>query len=298
MAFVKKLLIKGKRTMERLRSSLITHHLSLLIHPALHQHTHEIAIDEQNSLSYNGIHTRSSYNSKLCLSVLFTIIVTASIIEIQHIHQRLPSNHDLATATVPFPSNAAVRVLQRLFSCRSETECAFIAVEQILELLDTLKQVLHCDSPQQCTTMLRERYTPTSKQKDIFDQSILQQHVQQAMLRSQHGPAMDYGKTAPFITHHPAFEPMMEEFEPKEEWRNTTMSDLNIVGMRKTGTTHLYRLLQSHPKVTNFSRGKEKNSFTRIWRKLFIGYHGIRRPWHNLPMQPLQGASMGPKQLV
>jgi hypothetical protein len=48
------------------------------------------------------------------------------------------------------------------------------------------------------------------------------------------------------------------QFEPKEEWKYSHYADINIVGLPKAGTSHLYQLLVSHPSLVPFHRVRKE----------------------------------------
>ena len=47
------------------------------------------------------------------------------------------------------------------------------------------------------------------------------------------------------------------KWEPEPNWVNNSFADINIVGLRKAGTSHLYRIIASHPEVERFAVRKE-----------------------------------------
>ena len=49
----------------------------------------------------------------------------------------------------------------------------------------------------------------------------------------------------------------LEKWKPQPNWTNTSFADINIVGFPKAGTSHLYRIIASHPEVERFAAVKE-----------------------------------------
>ena len=47
------------------------------------------------------------------------------------------------------------------------------------------------------------------------------------------------------------------EWKPEPSWVNNSFADINIVGFPKAGTSHLYRIIASHPEVEHFGPVKE-----------------------------------------
>jgi hypothetical protein len=235
--------------------------------------------------------------------LIFLGIITTSILEIRQFHL----NYDWRKDDSGMEERVMLLdLLQNTLNCNSEIQCLEQAERKLspaaLKLVDKVQNILHCNNPAQCITMLENgptkpfqnkatsslstKETPEvgittdAQQKKKNDQRILAYHMRESILRSQRGPDIEYGETAPFVNNHPAFEPRMKDYIPKNEWRETTTPDLNIVGLYKAGTTHLYRLLQSHPRVTNFTYGKEailiksngamthvNNEIVSLWQK-------------------------------
>jgi hypothetical protein len=186
---------------------------------------------------------------------------------------------------LPTTSSSWHSILQSGLECHSEWECIErakrILSPETLLLWETLQRKLQCHSFHDCLRVVldKEESTPSLKhdsaplesnersepdelledaqQKSKVDREILMSHVQEALDRSQRDPVDEYGTSAPFLDSHPAFVPLLDEYRPRDEWRNVNVPDLNVVGLFKAGTTHLYSLLESHPLVTNFAHGKE-----------------------------------------
>ena len=57
--------------------------------------------------------------------------------------------------------------------------------------------------------------------------------------------------------NHPAFENIPEPYQPKPEWTRRHFPLINILGLPKAGTSHLYQILTTHAKMTRFSENKE-----------------------------------------
>jgi hypothetical protein len=238
-----------------------------------------------HSLCYTKVHTWLPFVSRVVNGALLLFGVTFSILQIRSMHHYFPIYDDWmalypvldTSSNVPLndttSSNTTLHVLQQMFPCNTKAECAALAQEPLplktIQLLHQIQQLLQCKNPQQCIEMLRSTYTLEEQEKDEFEQNLLHQQIQQAVNRSQQDIAIEYGMTPPFVNHHPAFENLLHQYQPKEEWLLTTIPDLNIVGLPKAGTTHLYRLLQSHPQVTNFTFSKEVNLLRldgdRVW---------------------------------
>ena len=80
-----------------------------------------------------------------------------------------------------------------------------------------------------------------------------------------------YQNVTVFRDTHPAFQPLDPQYQPRHAWRDTTIPDLNIVGLGKTGTSQLYQILTSHEATVPFSdkakeycmsrRSPQKNAF-------------------------------------
>lgn len=49
----------------------------------------------------------------------------------------------------------------------------------------------------------------------------------------------------------------LEKWKPQPNWTNNSFADINIVGFPKAGTSHLYRIIASHPEVERFAAVKE-----------------------------------------
>jgi hypothetical protein len=170
--------------------------------------------------------------------------------------------------------------LQRLLNCTSAQECFQQADHKLspstLQVLDTIQRQLNCHNTQQCLQILQKNsftkntmaLLPTignndtnneeliyTQLKHAADQEILERHVRHAWERGQR--AEDYRTPVPFVDYHPAFVPLLSPLQPLPEWTDVNIPDLNVVGLGKAGTTHLYGLLQSHPRVTNYTYDKE-----------------------------------------
>lgn len=62
---------------------------------------------------------------------------------------------------------------------------------------------------------------------------------------------------AKIARNHPAFANMTKHYEPKPEWKRSHFPHINILGLPKAGTSHLYQILTTHAQVTRFSENKE-----------------------------------------
>ncbi|KAG7367939.1 sulfotransferase family protein [Nitzschia inconspicua] len=56
---------------------------------------------------------------------------------------------------------------------------------------------------------------------------------------------------------HPAFENMTEPFKPRSEWKRSHFPSINILGLPKAGTSHLYQILTTHAQINRFNKRKE-----------------------------------------
>ncbi|KAL3917563.1 MAG: hypothetical protein SGILL_004652, partial [Bacillariaceae sp.] len=63
--------------------------------------------------------------------------------------------------------------------------------------------------------------------------------------------------SAKIAVGHPAFENIPEQYQPKKEWKDKHFPYINILGLPKAGTSHLYQILTTHAQMSRFSEAKE-----------------------------------------
>ena len=89
-------------------------------------------------------------------------------------------------------------------------------------------------------------------EKETSDAAYWNKRVAQARTRSQTG-FDDYREIA-LITDHPALTPLLPKYQPDPTWRSDrSFPDLNVVGLAKTGTSQLYKILTQHADTVAFS---------------------------------------------
>ncbi|KAL3936080.1 MAG: hypothetical protein SGARI_002713, partial [Bacillariaceae sp.] len=60
-----------------------------------------------------------------------------------------------------------------------------------------------------------------------------------------------------------SMETSSSEFAPLQEWKYSHFPDINIVGIPKAGTSHMYQILTTHPQMTRF-REREKELCLKV----------------------------------
>jgi hypothetical protein len=153
-----------------------------------------------------------------------------------------------------------VEVMERVqasFGCLNMTwkECALSIANQkqqnavlsdILIKLNNLTALLGCTGAPDESECLDHALHRTEYQR--AQSNVLKRHVRAALTRAARVP--NYTRPVYYTEDHPAFVPMNPTYRPNPKWRETNMADINIVGMPKAGTSHLYKLLTSHRRTT------------------------------------------------
>lgn len=94
-------------------------------------------------------------------------------------------------------------------------------------------------------------------EKQAAELTIWEKRVPEAQLRAATG-FDDYENIA-LTKFHPALAPLLPQYQPDPSWSNNTsiFPNLNVVGLAKTGTSQLYKILTSHPDATPDNEKKE-----------------------------------------
>jgi hypothetical protein len=126
-----------------------------------------------------------------------------------------------------------------------------------LNLFEEWKTALGCDDT---TIQVCQDKIQIMVEKQAADLKIWEKRVQAAQNRTVKTGSLfqDYESMALMTgSEHPALDPLIPEYQPVQEWSSTSFPNLNVVGLAKTGTSQLYKILTSHAGTVPFAAKKE-----------------------------------------
>jgi hypothetical protein len=94
--------------------------------------------------------------------------------------------------------------------------------------------------------------------KQAAERTIWEKRVPEAQHRADSTGFDDYNNLS-LIKQHPALTPLLPAYQPDPSWSNNTamFPRLNVVGLAKTGTSQLYKILTNHPDAVADNEKKE-----------------------------------------